>query len=95
MNGVSPSALAFFGLVLVLGSTLGSWVYLRFRLKPADPLPRPRRWTAPTNVAVGLLELSAGILAFFAGDERFWLPVVLGLILTVGGGYYLGRRTFS
>ncbi len=95
MNGVSPSALAFLGLVLVLGSTLGSWAYLRFRLKLADPLPRLRRWTAPTYVAVGLFELSAGILAFFAGDERFWLPVVLGLILIVGGGYYLGRRTFS
>jgi hypothetical protein len=58
-------------------------------------LPRLRRWTAPTYVAVGLFELSAGILAFFADDGRFRLPVVLGLILIVGGGYYLGRRTFS
>ena len=81
--------------MLVLGSPPGSWVYFRIRPKLAGPLPGPRRWTAPTYVAVGLFELSAGIFAFFAGDERFWLPVVLGLILIVGGGDYLGRRRFS
>lgn len=53
------------------GSTLRSWVYRRFRLKLAGPLPRLRWWTAPTYVAVGLFELSARILAFFGGDERF------------------------
>lgn len=95
MTEISPVALAFFGLAVVLASTLGSWAYLRFGLRMDDPLPYLRRWTAPTHVVIGLFELSAGILAFFQGDSRFWLPIVLGLTLIIGGGYYLGRQTFS
>lgn len=95
MAAVSPVVLCFFGLAVVGASTLGAWAYLRFGLAVERPLPYLRRWTGPTYVAVGLLELSGGTLAFWRGDGRFWLPIVLGLALTVGGGYYFGRRTIS
>lgn len=95
MGEVEPVALVFFGLAIVLASTVGSWVYLRFGLKAPDPVTHLRRWTAPTYVAVGLFELATGFLAFLREERLFWLPVVLGLALIIGGGYYLGRRTFS
>ena len=95
MADVSPVALFFFGLALVAASTLGAWAYLRFGLAVERPLPQLRRWTGPTYIVVGLFELSAGFLTFVRGDGRFWLPVVFGLALTIGGGYYFGRRTIS
>ncbi|HEX5506329.1 MAG TPA: hypothetical protein VFW96_27175 [Thermomicrobiales bacterium] len=91
MGGISALGVFSLGLALALLSAAGAWLYLRFGLDVARPWPHLRRWTAPSYVAVGLFELSAGWLTHQRGDGRFWLPVLLGLALVGGAGYALAR----
>jgi hypothetical protein len=95
MSDLSAGTFFLFGVVAAAASALGVWAYLRYGLQLERPWSSLRRLTGPTYVVVGLFELSAGYVTYLRGDGRFWLPVVLGIALVVGGGYYIGRRTIS